>query len=1047
MSAYAELSARSNFSFLAATPDPERLVAVADARGYAAIALCDECSLAGVVRAQQGWRALPADERPRLILGTRLRLVEGDELVLLAASRAGYAAISQLITRGRRAAAKGEYRLERADVLEGLIEGPVDSMGAGVRMIWQVPPGEILSPEWLLAGGIRPWLGVVAWLDGLDGARTKRARELAAAHGLPVTALGDTLMAEPEEKPLLDVVTALRHRVTVMEAADRLPSNAERHLRPVEALAGLFPVEWCVEALRVAESCRFSLDELSYEYPLDDIPAGVTGAEQLRRLTFEGAAVRWPDGIPERVAAQIERELAIIEEMAFEPYFLTVHDIVRFARARGILCQGRGSAANSAVCFALGITAVNPAESSMLFERFISKERAEPPDIDVDFEHHRREEVMQYIYRRYGRDRAALAATVIRYRRKSALRDAARALGVGEDVTERVNEQLAWWDREVSTEKLAAAGVDGNLRQIRWWLAIARQLTGMPRHLSQHVGGFVIARGQLADLVPVENASMADRTVIQWDKDDLDAVGLMKIDVLALGMLSAVRRALELVNRHRGRDLALWSIPREDPATFEMISRADTVGVFQIESRAQMSMLPRLQPRCFYDLVIEIAIVRPGPIQGEMVHPYLKRRQGLEREEYPNEEIRRVLGRTLGVPIFQEQVIELAMVAAGFTAGEADQLRRALGAWRKRGTLEDFRRRLHDGMTARGFAPEFADRVYRQILGFGEYGFPESHSASFAVIAYASAWLKCHEPVAFYCALLNSQPMGFYGPSQLVQDARRHGVVVRPPCVMASRAESTLEARGEESRAGKGSAVETHALRLGLGRIHGLSVAGIERLLAARDEMAFRDVADCVRRARLDARDRRALAHSGAFAALEANRHAAHWSASGIPADMDLEAGLPADRMVAEPAADLPAPNRAETIVADYRRLGLSLNGHPLGLLRERLRRLRLRRSDELATRHDGAHTRYCGLVTMRQRPGTAKGTVFLTLEDEVGTVNVIVWPDRVAEYRQVVVNARLLEVRGQWQHRDGVAHLVARMLVDHSDWLGEIPTRSRDFH
>ncbi|MFO7582535.1 error-prone DNA polymerase [Guyparkeria sp.] len=1036
MSAHAELSARSNFSFLAATPDPERLVEVAATRGYAAIALCDECSLAGVVRAQQGWRALPEAGRPRLIIGTRLVLEEGDELVLLAASRAGYAAISQIVTRGRRSAAKGEYRLERADVLEGL--------NAGVRVIWQVPAGGMASPDWLLTGGIRPWLGVVAWLDGLDGRRAAHARALAAALDLPVTALGDTLMADRQEKPLLDVVTALRHRVTVMEAADRLPSNAERHLRPVEVLAERFPAEWRAEAVALAAQCWFSLDELSYEYPLDDIPPGMTGREQLRRLTFEGAAVRWPEGIPERVVAQIERELSIIHEMAFEPYFLTVHDIVRFARSRGILCQGRGSAANSAVCFALGITAVNPAESSMLFERFISRERAEPPDIDVDFEHHRREEVMQYIYRRYGRDRAALAATVIRYRRRSALRDAARALGVGEDVTERVNEQLAWWDREVSAEKLAAAGIDGNLRQIRWWLTIARQLTGMPRHLSQHVGGFVIARGKLADLVPVENASMTDRTVIQWDKDDLDAVGLMKIDVLALGMLSAVRRAMELVNRHRPRDqeLALWSIPREDPATFEMISRADTVGVFQIESRAQMSMLPRLKPRSFYDLVIEIAIVRPGPIQGEMVHPYLKRRQGLEPEEYPNEEIRRVLGRTLGVPIFQEQVIELAMVAAGFSAGEADQLRRALGAWRKRGTLEDFRKKLFDGMTERGFAAEFADRVYRQILGFGEYGFPESHSASFAVIAYASAWLKCHEPVAFYCALLNSQPMGFYGPSQLVQDARRHGVVVRPPCVMASDGESTLEPLAQA-----GDAVRTHALRLGLGRIHGLSAAGIERLLAARDQAAFRDVADCVRRARLDARDRRALAHAGAFAALEGNRYAAHWSASGIPADMDLEAGLPADRMVAEPSVELPAPNQAETIVADYQRLGLSLNGHPLGLLRDRLRRLRLRRSDELKTRHDGAHTRYCGLVTMRQRPGTAKGTVFLTLEDEVGTVNVIVWPDRVAEYQQVVVNARLLEVRGQWQHRDGVAHLVARMLVDHSEWLGELPTRSRDFH
>jgi error-prone DNA polymerase len=1037
MRAHAELAARSNFSFLAATPDPERLVAVAAARGYAAVAICDECSLAGAVRAQQGWRALPAEERPRLILGTRVTLTEGDELVLLAATRSGYVAISRLITRGRRAAGKGEYRLGRADLIE--------ECNAGVRAIWQVPPGnDDGDPGWLPRAGIRPWLGVVAWLDGLDGARAARARALAARFDLAITALGDTLMAEIGEKPLLDVVTALRHGVSLPEAGDRLLSNAERHLRPVETLAERFPAAWRQEALAIAESCRFSLDELSYEYPLDDIPQGMTGREQLRRLTFEGAATRWPDGIPERVVAQIERELAIIHEMAFEPYFLTVHDIVRFARSRGILCQGRGSAANSAVCFALGITAVNPAESSMLFERFISKERAEPPDIDVDFEHHRREEVMQYIYRRYGRDRAALTATVIRYRRRSALRDAARALEIGEDLVERVNAQLAWWDREVDAGKLAAAGIDGDRHRIRCWLAIARQLVGMPRHLSQHVGGFVIARGPLADLVPVENARMPGRTVIQWDKDDLDAVGLMKIDVLALGMLSAVRRAFELVNHHRPRDreLALWSIPREDPATFEMIRRADTVGVFQIESRAQMSMLPRLQPCSFYDLVIEIAIVRPGPIQGEMVHPYLKRRQGIEPVDYPTEAIRRVLGRTLGVPIFQEQVIELAMVAAGFSAGEADQLRRALGAWRKRGTLEDFRKKLYDGMTARGFAPEFADRVYRQILGFGEYGFPESHSASFAVIAYASAWLKCHEPVAFYCALLNSQPMGFYGPSQLVQDARRHGVTVRPPCVTASGAESRLE-RLED----RGGAVRTHALRLGLDRIHGLSRTGIERLLAARQEAAFTGVADCVRRARLDARDRRALAQAGAFAVLEGNRHAAHWAATGVPGDLALERDLPANRARPEPAVALPAPGVAETVAADYRRLGLSLNGHPLGLLRERLRRLRLRRSDELATRHDGAHTRYCGLVTMRQRPGTARGTVFLTLEDEVGTVNVIVWPDRVAEFRPIVVHARLLEVRGQWQQRDGVAHLVARVLVDRSDWLGELPTRSRDFH
>ncbi|MGC9457847.1 MAG: error-prone DNA polymerase [Halothiobacillaceae bacterium] len=1026
---WAELFCQTCYSFLDAASQPEELVARAAERRYQALAITDECSLAGVVKAHAAGKALVEEggAAPSLIVGSLFQLAEGDRLLLLVADEDGYAALCRLITRARGREKKGDYRLERPDLAE---------LDTGLLAIWLVEPEERQDPS-VLAGYFpgRFWIGCPAWQDGLDTQRQQRAHALAVELDLPVVAVGGVRMHVASRKPLLDVMTAIRHRTTVQEAGAWLTPNARRFLRPVATLRSLFPESWVQEALKVAERCRFSLDSLRYRYPEDDIPPGMTGDARLRELTEQGMAERWPGGVPEAVRKQIEHELAVIAELGYAAYFLTVHDLVRFARSRGILCQGRGSAANSAVCYALGITAVNPAESSMLFERFISRERGEPPDIDVDFEHERREEVIQYLYQRYGRDRAALAASVITYRRRSALRDVGRALGIDAAAIDRLSENLSWWEREVPAERLAEVGLAPEGRQARLWLELSRALQGFPRHLSQHVGGFVIARDQLVDLVPVEPAAMAGRTVIQWDKDDLDVMGLMKIDVLALGMLTALRRALALIERHRGEAMALWQIPREDPATWAMIQRADTVGVFQIESRAQMSMLPRLRPRRFHDLVIEIALVRPGPIQGEMVHPYLRRRDGLEPVEYPSPEVERVLKRTLGVPIFQEQVIELAMVAGGFTAGEADRLRRALGAWKRKGQLEPFRQRLFQGMVARGYAPEYAERIFQQILGFGEYGFPESHSASFALLAYASAWIKCHEPAAFYCALLNSQPMGFYGPSQLIQDARRHGVEIRPVCVNHSQVESSLEAGQRDG---------TLALRLGLTAIRGLGRTAAERLVASRMQNgAFESVRDVALRCGLDRKRMSALADAGALASLSVHRRQALWAAQGA----ERLPGLLAQAHPPESRPVLPPPAEVDDLRADYQRLGLTLGRHPLALLRPRLEQRRVHTAASLARTRHGAHVTYAGLVTTRQRPGSANGTVFLTLEDETGPVNVIVWPARVARFRRAVTSGRFLQIRGQWQVSSGVANLVAGYLRDISDLLSEVPASSRDFH
>jgi error-prone DNA polymerase len=1036
---YAELTCCSNFSFLRGASHPEELVQQAAQLGYRALALTDECSLAGIVRAHGAAQAtgLP------LIVGTGLRLHDGPHLTLLARSLEGYRTLCRVITHARRAGRKGQYHIGSQDLLR-----PEWAGLPGCEVLWRLEttlpgrndPGDRHWATWLRSS-IAPdrlHLAVMFARTPEDPILRERAGRLQADSGIPILACGDVHMHARGRRALQDVLTALRRKCPVAEAAPALFANGERCLRTREELARLYPAAWLSETLRVAEQCVFRLDELRYRYPTDSIPPGEQPGPWLRRLVQQGCRERWPGGTSGKVRAQIEHELEIIAELGYEPYFLTVHDIVRFARRRGILCQGRGSAANSAVCYALGITAVDPARASMLFERFISRERNEPPDIDVDFEHERREEVIQYIYRTYGRERAALTAAVIRYRRRSALRDVGRALGVSRACIDALTANMAWWDEGIPGERLREVGLDPEGSLARQWQTLAQLLVGFPRHLSQHTGGFVIAAGRLDELVPIENAAMPDRTVIQWDKDDLDALGLLKIDILALGMLSCLRRSLELLARHRSQHWDLADIPAEDPKVYAMLQQADSIGVFQIESRAQMTMLPRLRPETFYDLVIEIAIVRPGPIQGQMVHPYLRRRQGYEAVTYPNPEVRRVLERTLGVPIFQEQVIELAMVAAGFSAGEADGLRRAIGAWRRSGNLANYRERLLEGMRRRGYPERFAEQIYQQILGFGEYGFPESHSASFALISYSSAWFKCHEPAIFACALLNSQPMGFYAPAQIVADARRHGVTVLPVDVTASDRDCGLEAFSEPGQP------ETLALRLGLSMVRGLRTESAEGIVAARALQPFRNVADLVARSQLDRGEATRLARAGALSRLAGHRYRARWDTQAVEKPLPL---FPAPDARAPATHMLHTPGVAEDLVQDYASTGLTLGPHPLALLRDAHPGMAgLPRASDLIAQGARSRVRHVGLVITRQRPGSAKGTVFLTLEDESGTLNVIVWPALVERARSAILHSRLLEVVGELQQEDGVTHLIAQHLRDRSTWLGELEVTSRDF-
>jgi error-prone DNA polymerase len=1044
---YAELHCRSNFSFLTGASHPEELVERAAALGYGALAITDECSLAGVVRAHIEAKA----QQLHLIIGSEIRLtLPGSgaphaRLVLLAQTRRGYGNLSHWITVARRRADKGSYLAHPSDV-EGKVPNAPTLAGLPECLALLVPAAtQSFEDVFAHAMWLKTWFQDRAAIAlellhraGDDDLADNVVR-VAQFTGLAVVAAGDVLMHLRSRKPLQDTLTATRLAKPVAECGFALEPNAEQHLRSRGRLAALYQREWLDNTMVFAGRCSFSLAELKYEYPQEIVPAGETPASWLRKLTYEGVPKRFPHGLPDAYRETIEKELAVIAVLEYEAYFLTVADIVRWARAENILCQGRGSAANSLVCYCLHVTEVDPRRATLLFGRFISVERNEPPDIDIDFEHQRREEVIQYIYGKYGRHRAALTAVVISYRPRSALRDAGRALGIDLQRIEAVSKSQHWFDgRGIAPERLRESGFDPDAPVVKLWMELTAQLISFPRHLSQHPGGFVIAKGRMAELVPVENASMKDRSVIQWDKDDLDALGLLKVDILAIGMLSAIRRSLEYIGTRLERTFEMQDVPDDDTPTYDMICRADTVGVFQIESRAQMSMLPRLKPRCYYDLVVEVAIVRPGPIQGGMVHPYLKNRTLRDDEIDCPEELKPALIRTKGVPIFQEQVMQIAMLAADFSAGEADALRRAMAAWKRRGGLSPFHQRLVGRMVEKGYTLEYAERIFKQIQGFGEYGFPESHAAGFALLAYVSSWIKCHHPDAFLAGLLNAQPMGFYAPAQLVRDAREHGVDVRPVDVTVSAWESTLE--GEPTAARR-------PLRLGLSRVKGLAEDAGERIVAARAEARFASSEDLARRASLDAQALAVLAESGALYSLTGHRHQAAWAVAGI--DTRPTELLRATR-VHEAEVVLAAPSEGEETLADYRALGLTLNRHPLALLREQLAAFRVEPAARLRTYPNGRLARASGLVTHRQRPETAKGTVFVTLEDETGAVNVIVWPKVAEAQRTPLLGATLLTVYGQWQRQGegdaAVMHLLAARMIDHTALLKGLVSRSRDF-
>jgi len=1070
---YVELHCLSNFSFLRGASHPEELVERAFALGYAGLALTDECSFAGSVRAHLALRQVreshPQAAAFQLIHGTEIQLADGPRLVLLAQSRRGYGNLSELVTLARRAANKAQYRIDCAalqanshlldDTLALLVPGA--SPAAGRNVCRKSLDAATIEQQalWLKAlFAERAWIAC-ALVNGPDDAQQLTVLQAVARRcGMALAATGEVHMHIRGRKKLQDALTAVRSKTPLSQCGARLAPNAERYLRPRTRLVRIYPLELLLQTQEIARRCDFSLDELRYEYPDEIVPGEETPASYLRRIAHEGAAQRYPAGVPEKVRALLEHELRLIAELRYEPYFLTVYDIVRFARSRAILCQGRGSAANSAVCYCLGITEVDPERMSVLFERFISRERNEPPDIDVDFEHQRREEVMQYIFAKYGRERAALTAALHTYRPRGALRDLGKALGLSLDQVDKLAKTVAWWDgRRIDPSQLLAAGFDPENPLIAQLIELVHQLIGFPRHLSQHSGGFVIAREKLSRMVPIENAAMADRTVIQWDKDDLDALGLLKIDVLALGMLSCLRRAIDHVNVFgasvaaapasaavaKAAPMTLADIPAEDPQVYEMLGRGDSLGVFQVESRAQMNMLPRLRPQCFYDLVIETAIVRPGPIQGGMVHPYLRRRQGLEPVTYPSASVRAVLERTLGVSIFQEQVMQLAVVAAGFTPGEADRLRRAMAAWKRKGGIGPFRDRLISGMLARGYSASYAEQIVRQIQGFGEYGFPESHAASFALLVYVSAWFKCHRPAAFCAALLDSQPLGFYAPAQIVRDAIDHGVAVRPVCVTASHWHCTLEADASDPT--------TAAVRLGLALVEGLAEDSAKRILAARTQSAFVSVQDLVRRAQLNRGELARLAAADALAALSGHRRKALWSALGIDVQAPRQAPLAAEAPAHETAPELIVPTEGQDIVADYRTTGLSLRRHPLALLRPRLQSMRLCSAREVARGRHRQLIRTAGIVTCRQRPATASGVTFVTLEDETGCVNIVVWRATAERFRKELLGACLLVVYGRLERVDTsaspVVHVIADRLVDHSALLGGLMTNSRDFH
>jgi len=1046
--AYAELHCISNFSFLRGASFPEELVERADELGYEALAITDECSLSGVVRAHMAARG----RNIKLIIGSEFVMDKGCHLILLACNRKAYGHLSHLISCARREAEKGSYFINHQMLEENL---PEDCLALWLPDLLQEPEQLACQAVWLKRQfPDRLWIAVELLLRGDDRQKLKQLQDLGAQFDVALCAAGGVYMHEAGRRIMQDTVTAIRLIRPIEELGLDAESNGQRHLRTREQLSKLFPPALMAATVEIAKRCHFELDELRYEYPQELVPPDYTPHGWLRELTEAGIRQRWPKGPTPKVRNIIEHELALIKELNYEHYFLTVHDIVAYARSQHILCQGRGSAANSAVCYCLGITEVDPARVEVLFERFISKERNEPPDIDVDFENARREEVIQYIYNKYGRSRAAIAATVITYRSRSAIRDVGKALGLGEELLDHIAKSIYWWGSNLK-EQLADADIDYTDRKIQQLVFLAQSLIGFPRHLSQHVGGFIISQGLLSHLVPIENASMEDRTVIQWEKDDLESLGLLKIDVLALGMLTAVRKCLDMIGDYSREPLTIQNIPPEDPGVYDMMGEADTVGVFQTESRAQMSMLPRLRPRNYYDLVIQIAIVRPGPIQGDMVHPYLNRRNGKEPVSYPSEAVRDALDRTLGVPIFQEQVMQLAMVAAGFSGGEADQLRRAMAAWKRKGGLEPYREKLVKGMLERGYELEFAEKLFKQIKGFGDYGFPESHSASFALIAYVSSWLKLYHPAAFCCSLLNSQPMGFYPPAQLINDARQHAVPILPVDINKSFFDCTLEfdASFERLNSPCEQTMEP-ALRIGFRMVKGLSNVGAQAITEARQAGKFTTIRELVFRSGINKKDLESLAAADALRNLSGDRHRAFWQASGVDKTAGDGDGYSYSFFTDQNFANadfgidvlLPVASEGQNIVGDYGSTGFTLRRHPLALFREHLNMYRVSPASELPAIENEAQAKVTGLVTCRQRPMTAAGVTFLTLEDESGFINVVVWPKLGERYRPVVRQAMLMGVVGHIQKSEGVIHLIARELVDLSHWLGSMELSSRNF-
>ncbi len=1032
---YVPLEVTSNYSFLRSGSHPEELVMAAAALGLPAVAIADRNSLAGVVRAHMAAKEVGI----ALLVGARLvpqaEKGEGPEILCFPKDRAAYARLCRLLTLGKRRAAKGECDFTLEEVIDhgdGQVfvvlpeEAGADGTFDGVlRTLAPLFPGDV-------------FLGARALYQGDDHRRLAALARLAEQSGVGLVACNDVRLHSAERKPLLDVVTCIREHCTIDTAGYRLQANAERYLKKPEDMAHLFRAypQALANTLEIARRCSFSLEELRHDYPEELTTEGRTPQEELEHLTWRGAARRYPGEVPETVKQAVRHELALIGQLDYAPYFLTVEDVVRFARSQGILCQGRGSAANSAVCFCLGITEVDPARMDLLFERFVSAERNEPPDIDVDFEHERREEVMQYIYRKYGRERTALTATVICYRSRGAMREVGKVMGLSADTIAALAGAIWGWSQEgVEENSVRELGLDPRDRRLAQALALTHMLIGFPRHLSQHVGGFVMTRNPLCEVVPIENAAMEDRTVIEWDKDDLDALGILKVDILALGMLTCLRKGFALLRDHYGKDFTLASVPAEDPAVYAMLSRADSIGVFQVESRAQMSMLPRLKPRKFYDLVIEVAIVRPGPIQGDMVHPYLRRRDGKEPVEYPSEDLRRVLQKTLGVPLFQEQAMQIAIVAAGFTPAEADRLRRAMATFKRLGNIHAFHGKFVQGMAARGYDEDFAERCFKQIEGFGTYGFPESHAASFALLVYVSAWMKHYYPAVFAAALLNSQPMGFYAPAQLIRDAREHGVEIRAPDVNASGWDCTLEPASD----GKG-----YALRLGLRQVKGLAEEDARALVAARDK-GYPDPLSLWRRAGLKPLALEALARADAYRSQGLARREALWAVKRLPGERKKSEPLPLfaaagiEDRGAEPEVSLPQMALSEHVVDDYMALRLSLKAHPLAFLRDSLAAAGIVEAMQLSELKPGCLVRVAGLVLVRQRPGSAHGVIFATLEDETGVANVVVWPDVFERYRAVVMKASLLAVRGKLQREGLVIHVVAEELEDMTERLGDL--------